>query len=153
MKWEDWEDEHNTWYSQDDRSGCEKLIKEYWQHVTKPAAAALMSNLVMSATSMPHTIIPQVETSLRSFMAAMDEEKYEYPHICATVTQGLFGIPHTKDLNHQQMMALMGPDHMTLYLEPPGVYAAVEIKVKDFMGQGGNRERAQRDEETKIQRR
>ena len=59
VKWEDWEDDHNTWHSQDNLSGCEKLIKEYWQHVTKPAAAALMQNLVMSATSIPHTI-PQV---------------------------------------------------------------------------------------------
>ena len=59
VKWEDCEDEHNTWHSQDNLSGCEKLIKEYWQHVTKPAAAALMQNLVMSATSIPHTI-PQV---------------------------------------------------------------------------------------------
>ena len=35
VKWQDWEDEHNTWHSQEDLKGCEKLIKEYWTQVTK----------------------------------------------------------------------------------------------------------------------
>ena len=58
VKWQDWEDEHNTRHSQEDLRGCENLIKEYWTQVTKPAAAALVDNLVMSTTAVPHIIYP-----------------------------------------------------------------------------------------------
>ena len=86
VKWQDWEDEHNTWHSQEDLKGCEKLIQEYWTQVSKPAAAALGDSLVMSATAVPHTLT-QVNDQLITFMSAMDKEEYEYPHICATITE------------------------------------------------------------------
>ena len=72
----------------------------------------------------------------------MDKEEYEYPHICATITEGLFGIPHTKALNHQQMMALMGPE---MCYDEPGAFAAVEIKVKDFIQLPGGKEAIEKE--------
>ena len=71
VKWQDWDDEHNTWHSQEDLKGCEKLIQEYWTHVTQPAAAALMDNLIMSVTATPHTLT-QVDEQLHTFMSVVD---------------------------------------------------------------------------------
>ena len=49
----------------------------------------------------------------------------------------MFGVPQTKALNHQKMMALMGPE---MCMEVPGSFAAVEIKVKDFILLPGGKE-------------
>ena len=75
VKWQDWEDEHNTWHSQEDLEGCEKLIKEYWTQVTKPAAAALVNNLVMSVTAIPHTLT-QVQWSSTNKESRDKEETF-----------------------------------------------------------------------------
>ena len=121
VRWKGWSPEWDTWHSQENLEGCQKIIEDYWKRLTEGHIAACLH----PQESMP-TQAEGYNMSMAMFMGKMGATEDPARFRSTTLHQGQI---ETLTLNEHQIMALVGVSMTTDNM----IASAVEYKVLDFM--------------------